>query len=97
MVQFGRGEETKSGQLGDGTNRNKNIPVQVNTLSDITAIAVGRNHSLALKSDGTVLAWGNNIVGQLGDGSNQSSNEPVEVTGLSNVISIAAESVRVLP
>jgi alpha-tubulin suppressor-like RCC1 family protein len=37
-------------------------------LSDITAIAAGQGHSLALKSDGTVWAWGSNSNGQLGDG-----------------------------
>ena len=42
------------------------------------AIASGINHSLALKSDGTVAAWGDNRFGQ--------TNIPV---GLSNVVAIA--------
>lgn len=42
------------------------VPVQVPSLSGITAIAVGRQHSLALKSDGTVWAWGDDTCGQLG-------------------------------
>ncbi len=33
-------------------------------LSDVTAIAAGYQHSLALKSDGTVVAWGSNNSGQ---------------------------------
>ncbi len=58
-----------NGQLGDGTTTNKSTPVQVSSLSDITAIAIGGNgHSLALKSDGTVWAWGNNRYGQIGNG-----------------------------
>ena len=36
-------------------------------LTGVIAIAVGGNHSLALKSDGTVWAWGFNQYGQLGD------------------------------
>ena len=32
-----------------------------------TAIAAGEYHTLAIKSDGTLWAWGNNDYGQLGD------------------------------
>lgn len=34
----------------------------------VIAIAAGGNHSLTLKSDGSVLAWGLNSGGQLGTG-----------------------------
>ena len=57
-----------AGQLGDGSNTDRNSPVQVSNLSDIIAIAAS-SHSLALKSDGTVWAWGYNRYGQLGDAS----------------------------
>jgi len=74
------------GQLGDGTNTDRNTPVQVDELSDINVnvdtvipIAGGRWHTVALKLDGTVWAWGNNFYGQLGDGSNLDSNTPVQV------------------
>ncbi len=43
-------------------------PVQVSELTGATAIAAGGWHSLAVKTDGTVWAWGNNEIGQLGDG-----------------------------
>jgi alpha-tubulin suppressor-like RCC1 family protein len=39
-------------------------------LSDIVMVKGGVSYSLALKSDGTVLAWGDNSAGQLGDGTN---------------------------
>ena len=45
----------------------------------IVAIAAGNNHSLALSSDGTVLAWGRNTEGQLGDGTTTSRTTPVAV------------------
>jgi len=47
--------------------------------SNVVAISVGHSHNLALKIDGTVIAWGNNYYGQ--------TNVP---PGLSNVIAIAA-------
>lgn len=44
-------------------------PVLIRDLTDVTAIATGNGHSLALLKDGTVRAWGENTQGQLGDGS----------------------------
>jgi alpha-tubulin suppressor-like RCC1 family protein len=49
------------GQLGDGTRTTRFLPTQVAGLganSNVIAVAGGRSFSLALKSDGTVLAWG---------------------------------------
>ena len=62
------------GQLGEGTTTDRNAPVQVKGiggsgyLTDIVDIEAGKFHSIALKSDGTVVAWGNNSAGCLGDG-----------------------------
>ncbi len=53
-------------------------------------LAGGSRHSLALRDDGTVWAWGNNQYGQLGNGSTESSLEPVEVGGLNGIVAIAA-------
>ena len=47
----------------------------VGHLSGVVAIAAGGLHSLALKSDGTVWAWGRNADGELGN--NQSSPSPM--------------------
>ncbi len=78
------------GQVGDGTNVNRNTPVAVSGgLSGVIAIAGGLSHALALKSDGTVRAWGRGIEGQLGNGANANSNVPVVVTGLSNVTAVS--------
>jgi alpha-tubulin suppressor-like RCC1 family protein len=78
------------GQLGDATNPDySNTPVQVSGFSGVQAIAAGSYHSLALKNDGTVWAWGWNEYGQLGDATNTDSNTPVQVSGLSGVQDIA--------
>ncbi|HYV91991.1 MAG TPA: T9SS type A sorting domain-containing protein [Chitinophagales bacterium] len=82
------------GQLGNGSNSDSNVPVQVSSLTGIIAIAGGSYHSLALKNDGTVWAWGNNNGGQLGTGTGYGtdSNIPVEVSSLTGVITIAGGS-----
>jgi alpha-tubulin suppressor-like RCC1 family protein len=49
-----------------------------------------KNHTVYLKSDGTVLAWGNNANGQLGDGSTTQKNSPVPVGGLTGVVTAVA-------
>jgi alpha-tubulin suppressor-like RCC1 family protein len=82
-----------NGQLGDGTNTQSSAPpysVVVSGITNATAIACRGNHSLALLSDGTVRAWGQNNRGQLGDGTTTDRNTPVAVFGLTNVIAIAA-------
>jgi alpha-tubulin suppressor-like RCC1 family protein len=78
------------GQLGMGISGADIFnPVQVSGLSGIIAIAGGMNHSLALKSDGTVWTWGYNSTGQLGNGTTNDSYSPLQVTGLSSVTAIA--------
>ena len=48
-------------------------------LSNVVAIAAGFTHSLALKNDGTVVAWGTNVDG-----------EATVPAGVSNVVAISA-------
>jgi alpha-tubulin suppressor-like RCC1 family protein len=81
-----------SGQLGDGvTLTNQSSPVAVSGATDIVAIAADGGHSLALKADGTVLAWGNNGDGQLGDGGAKAFQPtPVAVSGATGVVAISA-------
>jgi hypothetical protein len=64
--------------------------VKVSGLSGVTNVAAGQNHSLAVKTDGTVWAWGANGNGQLGDNSTAQKIVPVQVSGLSDVTAVAA-------
>ncbi len=108
VMAWGRNDD---GQLGDGKIIGPEVctessipcsrtPVAVSGLSGVRAIAAGRNYSLALLSNGTVMAWGENTWGQLGDGTTAGpetcaeslpcSATPVAVSGLSGVAAIAA-------
>jgi len=67
-------------QLGDGAVTSKRTtPFPVSGLTDISQIAAGSGHSLALKSEGTGWAWGYNSKGQLGDGTATQRSTPVQV------------------
>lgn len=85
VMAWGRNSD---GQLGDGTNTDSNIPVEVANLTDIIRVAAGKFHSIALKSDGTAWSFGKNGSGQLGNGSTVNSNIPVQVSGLTNITDI---------
>src|SRR5204862_7933623 len=86
-----------SGQLGDNTHNNRDVPVGVVgpgnfLLSTAVDIAAGGLHTCVIMSDGTVRCWGENGSGQLGDGTttDRSSAAGSSVSGLSNVVAIVA-------
>jgi len=67
---------------------NRSVPLQID-ITGVSKIAGGYYHSLALKTDGTVWAWGRGVEGQLGDGTNVDRASPVQVSGLTGVVAIA--------
>ena len=78
------------GQLGHGTFEGPGaLPAPITTLTDIIDICAGDQSSLALKSDGTVWAWGYNDVGQLGDGTVFANPAARQIVGLSDVAAIS--------
>jgi len=75
--------ENNKGQLGNGTDNtiaNPN-PIQVGTDNNWWRISTGYRHSLAIKADGTLWAWGSNSIGQLGNGttSYDAQNVPIQI------------------
>jgi alpha-tubulin suppressor-like RCC1 family protein len=78
------------GELGDGSTANSSVPVAVDLSGAlagkrIASLSAGQYHTLALCTDGTLLAWGYNNRGQLGNGSIVSSKVPVDI-GSSGVL-----------
>jgi len=73
-----------SGQVGDGSNTQRNKPVAVSqqagmlTASNVISIGAGSNRGCAVVTDGRTFCWGLNTSGQIGDGTKISRNVPTE-------------------
>jgi alpha-tubulin suppressor-like RCC1 family protein len=80
------------GQLGDDdVLTSQPIPVAVNTSEEFYSVSAGSQHSLALKTDGTVLSWGRDFAGQLGNDTDfLDQATPVLVENATEVVAISA-------
>jgi alpha-tubulin suppressor-like RCC1 family protein len=76
-----------TGQLGDGDGcgLHCSTPVPASGLTDGGWIAGGFLHGLAVTTDGSVYAWGNNLSAQLGNGTRRVAVSPVRVPGVTAV------------
>lgn len=59
-------------------------------------ISVGTNHSIAIKTDGTLWAWGGNYFGQLGDGTTADKIVPTQIGSANNWSQIRAADFKKL-
>ncbi len=72
------------GQLGDGTTTDEHTPITVvgndiSTAFNWKSASAGYTHTLAIKTDGTLWAWGQNNYGQLGDGTTVDKHLPTNI------------------
>lgn len=77
-----------NGELGNGGEGNQKtytmeglVPLQdvpIKVLDNVIAVSLGRLHTAAVKTNGSLWMWGDNDYGQLGDGSRTTSKIPVK-------------------
>jgi alpha-tubulin suppressor-like RCC1 family protein len=79
-----------SGQLGNGTTTDSNVPVAVVSGLQFASINAGANHTCGVTKSGQALCWGRGDIGELGNGSGASSPVPVTVEGGHAFISVSA-------
>ncbi|URM95853.1 chromosome condensation regulator RCC1 [Actinomadura madurae] len=100
-VAWGANED---GQLGDGTTRDSAVPVPVRAadgrpgrLDGVVAVSANTDFSMALRSDGTVVTWGEGSSGQRGTGDRTALRVPTTVRSpdgrgpLRDIVAIAAD------
>lgn len=85
----------RSGILGDSTlaaTVTRSSPVQLGTSSWLS-VATQNNSAIAIRSDYTMWAWGNNAQGQLGDGTTVSKSSPIQIgTSSWTQVSVGSDS-----
>ncbi|MCX6147206.1 MAG: carboxypeptidase regulatory-like domain-containing protein [Candidatus Kapabacteria bacterium] len=68
------------GEIGDGTNNERDTPIQNGKATNWKVIASGNSHhNLSVKTDSSLWAWGQNDYGQLGDSSTLDRNRPTRI------------------
>ena len=74
------------GRLGDdyGSFTSVNSPTQRGSLTDWHQVSAGSAGCLAIKTDGSLWAWGRNASGQLGDDTTENKSSPVQIGSLTN-------------
>jgi len=89
--------DNSNGQLGDGSAASySTTPHQVGNATNWLQVTAGDYHTLALRADGTLWAWGNNGYGQLGNGTTDDASEPGQIGTGTNWRSVVAKGVHSL-
>ena len=89
MWSWGQGQYY--GQLGHGNTTNYSSPVQIGALTTWLQVASGMYHTSAVKTDGTLWAWGRNNAGQLGNGESGGAgySSPIQIGALTTWLKVA--------
>jgi alpha-tubulin suppressor-like RCC1 family protein len=74
--------------IGDLTAGIFGSPTPVHIMNDVVYVAARDFHTLALRADGSLWAWGANFHGQLGDGTTEERHTPVRI--LTDAVSVTA-------
>ncbi|MEZ4869317.1 MAG: hypothetical protein R3C14_48795 [Caldilineaceae bacterium] len=79
--------DNNDGQLGNGSNDNSSVPLDVNDLNhEVSAISAGNSSMCVLTTANGVKCWGRNLLGVLGIGNTDARTLPVDVIGLNSGI-----------
>jgi len=88
-----------NGRLGIGTGTgsgNQTTPIQVGTESNWSLVSAGVNHTMGIRTDGTLWAWGTRSNGRLGFSGAGSQNLPIQVGTDSNWVLVSAGNTHTL-
>ena len=77
------------GQLGNGSTTawNEGISQPVRIIDNVSAISAHDGYTMAIRTDGSLWAWGWNRYGQLGDGTTTNRHSPIRI--MENVVVVS--------
>lgn len=85
------------GELGNGNTTNYSSPIQIGALTTWAKVSVGGIfNSYAIRTDGTLWAWGRNAEGQLGLGNTTNYSSPKQVGALTSWSDVSGSYYSVL-
>jgi alpha-tubulin suppressor-like RCC1 family protein len=88
---WGWGSETDGMLWTTGSFVFKSSPVQLGTLTNWSKVFSGGNHTVAIKTDGTLWGWGFNVDGSIGQGTvNFTFSSPIQIGNLNSWTEISA-------